>query len=406
MTEREYTHAIDFRYRENMGKREYLDAALVLSPEEEANVMWSRLEFSMNPLLCEGFFKEICLEDRLKIIKASNPRNLWWFARLRRLEITANAIKPCRAGSEGVEIADRNVILKKHITYLKEQSAISNEQPRKPYCLVVNDDRVPTLPVFSLNDHETKDFLLTCFGGIVVPSNTAGIAVPNPWHQQMKSRSFERVYKWKNRIDIVPYMLLPRSVWNCPDDLNWRGIFSSEAQYKKNDAVSHEMHYYVSLHDNYYQLLGLQQQQPFTTIESNRSQLEQAFLTQLHRFDPWSEEIEQLYMIYEVLSNDERRAKYDLQVKNLQNSKFWQLLKQNTVHLLQVVSVMPISQHNSIYGTPTSPADEPCTFQIAKHPEERFYDTWETFYISNENLFYWLQAELVKNNPHSESLGS
>jgi hypothetical protein len=397
--ERDYTHCLEFRYKENMNKREYIPYGVQLPPEEEVNVIWSRLEFSLNPLLCDSFMNTICLEDRIKIVKAANPRNLWLFARMHHLEITSNAIKPSRAGTDTVEIADRNVILKKHVLYLKEESEKKEERPMKPHCLVVNDDRVPTLPIFELNDEETKQFLFTCFGLNHIPTNTAGIAIPNPWTQQMKERTFQNTFHWQNRVQIVPYMLLPRSVWNCEEEnetngLKWCGIFNAvDGQYMKRDAVAHEMLYFVSVHNNFYKLLGISNEASLKEIETAFLNCVQPLLATAKEDD--QKQIEELRQAYEVLSKPSKRANYDNKVKNLQNSKFWQMLKQKPTHLLQVVAVMPVEQHNRIYGTPKCLAEEPLLYKIGQEPQRlSFYETWETFYIQNPNLFNWLKEEL------------
>lgn len=397
---REYTHKIEFRYRENMNRREYIPEDAVLTPEQEAKTIWSQLEFSLNPLLCDSFLDGICLEDRLKIIKAANPRELWLYARLHHLEVTANAVKPCRAGTDLVEIADRTVILKKHIAFLKQQSELKAEIPRKPYCMVVNDDRVPTLPVFECSDQEMLQFLKRCFvvenhgnddnNALVVPKNTAGIPVPNPWNVAMKQRNFVNTYRWRDRCDIVPYMLLPRIVWNCLDTHNWCGIYNSSKNYKQNDVVSHDMLYYVALQTSHYYTLDI-------SIDSRVEAIEAAYLAKLIQQGNTSnnnnhnhESIE-INSAYDTLINEASRKKYDEQVTNLQNSKFWQLLKQKSTHLLQVLCVVPVEVHNRIYGAPTSKGDGPDLFKISNID---YYDTPETFYLSSSNLYRLLQPEL------------
>jgi len=358
---------------EQQKKRVYFEPHHVLTAEEERRTIYSRLDFSLSPFLSDTFLNEITLTDRIKLIKATTAKQLWLFARLHRLEVTANSIKPCGSGADYVDVCDKNVIQKKHTEWLLAESVSRGELlHRPPMCVVVHDDRVPSLAVFDLSDAQLTALLTTCSG-------TSAEHCTDSIIKRTFADSFE--WKWRNgqRSRVVPYnpcakngsLLLSKVIWDCTDSsLRWRGVFDPALIYVQGDTVGFEMYFYMFVGLNYFHVLQL-------GVDATKEEIAKAFTKATKAKSPLAQEA------YDALIKSKARTKYIENLTKLKSSHHWKLLPQKPAQLLQVVEVLPVAEYERVFGTPRCEAEKPFTFDIAGEP---YYDTPMTFYVQSPRL--------------------
>ena len=194
---REYTHSAEQYFLDVDGKRKFItkEQYHAMSPADKQTVGYSKCKFTLNPFLDPKLWEHYSYQDVEDTFRASKALFLWQLAKFWGEQVPVNALKPCWAGTDLIEVYSKTAVVKLLRQLLRQKVEDKVIKLALQNRCVVQQGSMPLPPLFEWTGEMFTRYIHQCCGA------SATI------EQCISSREFNDVISWCGR-QMVPYDIL------------------------------------------------------------------------------------------------------------------------------------------------------------------------------------------------------